>query len=288
MIFISNSAFIAGIFPDFNRNNPLVFYKSVLRVEDIIATTYNSSRPGINLWNPDTSSVWESGGGSGSAEFTIVLNNVGSTQVNYIAICRHNLADQSWTVTYERSNDGGSTWTAITGASHAIVDNTPHVVFFNPVSSANFRIRLNCTATTINPAVISHVKMGVATPLQRRIYSGIEPSITTKKRVIENGSENGQYLGQVTLRSYREAQIQQQNNTSQFVRDEVIDFINHCNGEPFYTDSAASTFVYAWRPTKRPAELVYGWATSISYPVNTNGTESGGMMDWSVNIGATS
>lgn len=277
-------------------NNPLVFYRSYLRPEDIVATGYNLDRPPINMWNPDTASAWESdfyaGSPSASATEYITLNNATGIPAEYIAIAGHNLGDQMWKVLIESSVDAGSTWSPI-ATEQTILTNDPIVFFFNAQpAGAIFRIRFSLTIAgspaVINPAVIAHVKLGVPLVLYRRIFSGFEPSLVKKSKTIQNGSDSGQYLGQVVIRSYRDTgDIDQKNQPYAHVRSDIIPFLNHCNGLPYFANTAATTFIFAWRPVKHPSELVYAWATDIRYPANESGNSDGGYMAWGISVGAT-
>lgn len=297
MIYINNANWAnqTYAFAGQTVNNPLIFYRSVLRPHDIVASTYAGDRPPVNMWNPDTASVWQGGSYSGSPSVSateyITLANPTTSMVNYVAIAGHNLGDQMWTCQIERSLNDGSTWTAITSAQ-TILSNEPIVFFFDSQNILSiFRIKLSLTVTgspaLIKPAIIAHIKMGVPLVLYRRIFSGFEPSLIKKSKTIHNGSDSGQYLGQVVIRSYREtSEIQQKNQPYQYVRNEIVPFLNHCNGQPFFTDTAASTFIAAWRPQKHPSELVYGWATDIKYPTNESGNSAGGFMEWGISVGA--
>ena len=67
--------------------------------------------------------------------------------------------------------------------------------------------------------------------LQRRIYAGHKPARITKMvKKTTYGSETGQYLGQVVHRSYNKTELQQENNSPQFVREKIKPFIEHING----------------------------------------------------------
>lgn len=299
MIYITNSAWANETYAPYAKlNNPLVFYKSNLRVGDISATTFNPNRPALNMWNPDSASVWESDTYSGdpsvTASVTITLAESASSQVDYIAMAGHNLGDQSWQYSIWLST--GDPFVQIT-PTRTVLSNEPIVEFFDgdlfdpQLDNATFQIRLTKTLTgspaVINPAVIAHIKMGQAFPLYRRIFSGFEPSLMKKSKTIQNGSDSGQYLGQVVIRSYREtSEINQQNQPYEFVRDEVVPFLEHCQGDPYYADTADSTFIIAWRPQKHPSELVYAWATDIKYPANESGNSDGGYMQWGISVGA--
>lgn len=290
-ILISNLAFLTSIGQQ-NSNNPLVFYKSILLPEDITADEWEINRPAVNLWNPDTSSFWQgtSASGSPAASSTqyIYLANPNGLIVDYIAVAKHNLGSLLFNYTIQFSNDG-VTWGDLY-ASRLITNDGPIIDYFNSATSRIFRIKLTKTLlgspATIAPPIIAHIKMGRATILQRRNFTGHKPPINTSKKIIKNGSDSGQYLGSVVVRSYRTGQIQQENNTGDFVREEVAPFIDHCNGTPAIDGTAPSTFFYAWRPSDHPDEVIYAWADDIQTPENQGGNLSGGFMKWGMTLGA--
>lgn len=285
MIYITNAAWIGQAYLPYAKiNNPLVFYRSLLRPQDIVAPWPNPNRPPVNMWNPDSASIWS---GQTTGRQYITLNNASGSFVDYIAIAAHNLWQFLYNVSVERSTDAGSTWSTLSGP-YSITGSEP-IVFFFPaqVVSTIFRLRIDRTNPAADPPMIAHIKMGRAFPLYRRIFSGFEPSLMKKSKTIQNGSDSGQYLGQVVIRSYREtSDLIQKNQPINFVRNEVIPFLRHCNGEPVVANTAASTFIIAWRPQRHPSELVYGWATDINYPKNETGNSQGGFMEWSISVGA--
>lgn len=296
MIYISNTAWAAETYKSYAKiNNPLVFYRSFLRPQDISASTFSVNRPALNMWNPDTASAWESddyaGSPSASATEYITLNNPTGLAASYVAIAGHNLGSQMWVVQIEGSTNSGGSWSPITSAQ-TILNNDPIVFFFNDQpTNTLFRIKISLTKSgspaIITPAIISHVKLGTPLVLYRRIFSGFEPSLVKKAKTIQNGSDSGQYLGQVIIRTYRDVgEIEQKNQPNDFVRSDIVPFLNHCNGQAYFTDTAASTFILAWRPAKHPAELIYGWATDIKYPSNDQGNSVGGYMTWGITVGA--
>ena len=91
-IYISNSLYLSGS-GDYNANNPIVGYHSVLTPDDITVDGTTSIRPAFNAWTPDTALVWEGQAYSGtSATLTqyVTLANTNNVLVDYIGIGRHN------------------------------------------------------------------------------------------------------------------------------------------------------------------------------------------------------
>ena len=293
-IYISNSIYLnGGLGADFNGNNPIVGYDSILQPQDIQADEFTPGRPAINMWTPDTSSVWEgitvSGSPSVATTQYITLANSNNRPVDYVGIARHNFGDVGYTYTLQHSVDGGAVWDNIS-TPRIVGNNNAIIEYFDVKTSGLFRIELSKTLAgspaVIAGPVIAHIKLGRALVLQRRIYVGHEPTIIDKVKTITNGSDSGQYLGKIIVRSYRSASISQDNNTPAFVREKVVPFLNHCNGQVVINNTSPTTFFFSWRPTAYPLEVAYCWAEDISYPENSGSDGLGGRMKWSVSCGA--
>ncbi len=291
-IYISNALYISGgLGADINENNPIIGWHSVLTPSDIIATEYFSGKSAVNMWNPDTSSVWEgetvSDTPSVSTTQYIELINSDNAPIDYIGVARHNLGTVGFTYTIQHSTNGGSSWSNVTtprviGTDSAILD------YFDQLLSGNFRIKLEKSASgfpaAIQGPIVAHIKMGVALILQRRIYAGHKPPLVAKVRKISNGSESGQYLGAIITRSYHTSEIEQQNNSPSFVRTYIKPFLNHINGHSVNTNTAPCSFFFSWRPGDYPDEIVYGWTTDNVEPENQGGDSMGGRMKWGLSM----
>lgn len=288
-IYISNSLYInGGLGDDFNANNPIIGYHSVLTPDDITVTGTSSVRPPINAWTPDTALVWEGQAYSGaSATLTQYLDlaNPNQSEVDYIAIGRHNFYTGGYTYTVQASADGVS-WDNVT-SPNSVGTNDAIIHYFNVRNNPYFRIKITRTGTDIPAPIIGHVKLGVALVLQRRIYVGHRPATLAKnvKKTIY-GSESGQYLGQIVHRSYYTSEINQENNSPLFVRTKIVPFINHVNGHTVTANTSPATFFFAWRPSDYPSEVIYGWTSDNIQPENKGGDRLGGRMSWSCSMEA--
>lgn len=289
-IYISNSLFLSQTLgSDFNANNPIIGYHSILTPSSITAPVSVSVRPAINAWSPDTSLVWEGEAYSGaSTTFTQYLHlaNTGSESVDYIGIARHNFGSEAYEYTIQSSDDGGTNW--IDRSTPKIVSKDDAILeFFDARTSGIFRIKIEKTGTDIAAPIIGHVKLGRALVLQRRIYTGHEPATLARNvKKTTYGSESGQYLGQVVHRSYYKTSLTQENNSPAFVRNSVVPFINHVNGHNVVSDTAPATFFFAWRPSDYPDEVIYGWTNDNIQPENQGGDSMGGRMKWGMSIEA--
>ena len=288
-IYISNSLYISGsLGDDYNLNNPIIGYHSILLPGQISAPISTSVRPAVNAWTPDTAQVWEGQAYSGvSATLSqyLLLENPDAQLVDYIGIARHNFYTGGYTVTIQASNDMVS-WDNV-AAPTAYNSNDSILYYFNARASLYFRIKIDKTGTDIIAPIIGHVKLGNVLVLQRRIYVGHQPATLTKYvKKSSYGSENGQYLGQIVQRSYYKTEIKQENNSPAFVRSKIVPFINHVNGQSVVNDTAPATFFFAWRPGDYPTEVVYGWTNDNIHPENSGGDKMGGRMSWNCSVEA--
>lgn len=288
MIYISNNLFLTGLAEGINANNPLIGWHSILRPWDIVADEdpENPGRLAVNMWNPDTASVWSGESQASfpapiSVDYEILLNNPNNEVVDYLGIAKHNFGTQGYTYRFQESTDGGNTWGTITGPKIFGNDNAI-IEYFEPRTSGLFRILLQKTGNIVIGPIIAHIKLGEIMVLQRRIYVGHRPATLSRKvKRITNGSESGQYLGQEIVRSYYTASLEQRNNTPEYVRQEVKPFIDHVNGHNVVSDTAPSTFFFAWRPGDYPDEVIYAWTRDNIEPENE---QSNGLMKWSFDM----
>ncbi len=286
-IYITNSSFLGGSGDDFNANNPIVGYHSVLTPSDITAPL-GSSRPGINMWSPDTSVSWL---GDDNSTQSVTLSNTSNEIVNYLGIAKHNLASEEFEVKFQYFDGSGY----VDMSDFTIYSNDGSIMlYFDDSTYSSFRIVIR--STNLDPSdpaisnvrpIIGHVKLGKALVLQRRIYVGHRPATIAKKVArVTHGSENGQYLGQIVKRSFYTSEISQENNSPSFVREHIVPFINHINGDVVIEDTAPATFFFAWRPSDYPDEVVYGWTMDQISPENQGGDTMGGRMSWNCSIEA--
>lgn len=291
-IYISNSLFLNSLMgSDFNVNNPIIGWHSVLRPQDITASESPApGRPAVNMWAPDTATMWQGNSFAGDPALigtTVSLTNPGLVAVDYIGIARHNFGTGGYTITVQHSPSGsGLDWTNVT--TPRIVNTNDAIIFyFNALSSPLFRIKLEKLTSYYIAPIIAHIKMGIALVLQRRIYVGHKPATIAKRtRNITLGSENGQYLGQINVRSFYVDSIQQQNNTPVFVRQKIKPFIRHLNGDDVSNNTAQATFFFSWRPADYPEEITYCWAIEKPEPENQANDAMGGRMSWSMTMEA--
>lgn len=292
MIYISNALYVtAGIGPDYNENNPIIGYHSIITPSNLSVTGDMNLevRPVENAWSPDTYTAWEGGIYMGPpADKVIYLNiaNPNAENIDYIGIAKHNIGSGEYQFSIEESNDNAN-WTVLVSPK-TVPDDRAIVEYFDTTNSLYFRLKFFKANSALFPSVIiSHVKAGRALVLQRRIYVGHRPaSLTSMVRRQVLNSENGQYIGQIVKSRFNKTSCEQENVTPEYVRDKIVPFMKHVNGEVEINNTAPSTFFFAWRPSDYPDEVVYGWTNDNIQPENQGNDMLGGRMRFSFNIEA--
>lgn len=276
MINISNSLYISQL--DTLGDRPLIGWQSIVTTSNLSATSELTSRPLINMWNPDTNLYWESDTVPSSGLIYIYIENSLSKSIDYLGIARHNFGSAGIEYTLQESDDD-ITYTDVTTArtpsdDRAIVD------YFDQSNSAYYRIELNCGSTA---PIIGHIKLGASLILQRPMYVGHKPETLGRfRKSITNVSDTGQYLGQVVVRRWQRGEVRQQHTDPTWVREVLQEFIKHVALDRDDDDTAQGPFFFAWRPADYPLEVIYGWTDDEIQP--NNQMSYGGLMEYGFNV----
>lgn len=259
MIYISNALYLAAITTLGKR--PILGWQSIVTLANLNATSEDAERPIENAWNPDTSQYWQA---STDGTIHITIDNPNQDPVDYLGIARHNFGGAAVGFTLEES-DNGIDWTDVF-TEQFVDDNRAIVHYFDEISALHFRLKMVSDGT--NPR-IAHIKLGQALILPRPIYVGHSPStLSPRARRIVNGSETGQYLGQIVTRRWHESSCKQENLDPAWVRNNLFDFIQHTQNSLPDDGSAQGTFFWAWRPADYPREIIYAWTEDTIEPSN--------------------
>lgn len=279
MLYISNALYLAGVASNADTaNRPLIGWKSVLTVNDF--ESEDGEGAGV-LWSPSTYTTWESVAKTGDdIEFIVNLNNPTASPVDYVGIAGHNFHVIHVFYRIQHSFDG-VTWfnTTTLGLSS---DGGAIFLHFNSVTALYFRLYITTSTDEEINVSIAHIRMGQVLMLQREMYVGISP-FTLNKRVekVVTVSDGGKYLGSVATSTVNLYSIPQLDNLPDFVREEIDDFLDHCDLiGPSWNNGPDGTFFAAWRPGEYPDEVLYCHPpTQLQRPVNQR---NNGMMQWSI------
>jgi hypothetical protein len=78
-------------------------------------------------------------------------------------------------------------------------------------------------------------------------------------RIVNGRSESGDYLGRIVLSDALATQVDLQNMTPAWFRDNMLPFLEAAVSVPFF---------FAWRFNTYPGEVGYVWLTDDPKPVN--------------------
>jgi hypothetical protein len=259
------------------NDNPIVGWHSILRTQDISASSSLSSRPIINVWSPDTAMVWESNGDNPS----ITLANPNGVSLNYLSIIRHNLGSKDIEYRISVSADNITYTTGV--AQKAVADDSVILDFFSSTTAPYIRINFyQATSGAGNRPIIGHIKLGQLLQFQRGIYVGHKPAgLVLEAETIHQKSESGQYLGPITLRTWRKTSISQANNTPAFVHTYIKPFLAHANNTAVDNGTPQGAFVFAYKPVSYPSDVLYCWSKGTIRPTND---QPNGMMGFSFDV----
>jgi hypothetical protein len=269
MIHISNNLYLSS--QQAELGNPILGYQSIITIETVSADSDPDATPVVNLANEQTHQYWES---DSTDEQYLYFENTDLDPVDYIGIARHNFGTGQ--VAYQlQASDGDSpeTWVDIT------IDRIPAndraiMLFFDENSYPRYRLRLSPASTEPR---IAHVKLGQALVLPQSIYVGHRPvTLNRKTDIVNNTSENGQFLGRIQKRQYLMTSVNMTHIEPDFYRTYVDPFVEHAIGGAFF---------FAWRPLQYPNEIGYGWTDGDIGPENQM---PNGMMQFSFSMTAVS
>lgn len=272
MIYISNALYLANL--EAQGTKPVIGWHSIVTRDTIAATSQLTDRPVENLWTPDTSMCWE---GLSTGTMYITIDNPTAEPVNYIGIAKHNFGSGEVAYTLQESTDEFS-WTDVF-AEKVVTTDRAIIHHFDATDSPYFRLKMVATAEA---PIIAHLKLGSLLILERPMYVGHSPAtLSPKAKRIANGSESGQYLGQVVTRRWYQSECKQENCDPSWVRSNLVEFINHVQVGRNDDGTAQGTFFFAWRPADYPDEVIYGWTNDDIEPSNQR---ANGMMQYSFSI----
>lgn len=228
---------------------PLIAYNNLVTDSNISASFTLDGYPASNMAAPITFREWRASAGGGQW-ISIVLDGI--TQVDYVAIAKHNFGSGQIPVSIEDWTTGS----AVTIAGPVIpADDSPLLFRFSPRAMTLVKIFLNAVAAP-RAAVVYAGKLLV---MQRRIWVGHTPFPHGRKSSASRGwSESGQFLGSVLLGAWRETSAPFRLISPDWYRE---------NMDAFLAVAASTPFFFAWRPASYPLEVGFGGLTDDPVPV---------------------
>jgi hypothetical protein len=242
---ISNNLVLSATFA-LNANKPLVGWRNIVTVTNILADTGDVAHPVLNLANSSTALYWR-GANTTVQYITIAISQV--DPIDYVAVAGHNFGSGAIVVSVEGRSSMLDPFVEL-GQEMILANDGPVLFRFVPQSLAEIRLKLQPGSVIPQAAV---VYVGRLLILQRRIYVGhrVLP-FNRRANVVTGYSEEGQFLGRIVLSEMTESALDLKNITPAFYRTEM---------EPWLKSALQNPFFFAWRPGDYPMETGYCWAS---------------------------
>lgn len=221
---------------------PRIGYDNLLFGRPLSSFTATSSAPGYPpdaVARPDTAERWR--GQSSSDTLTIDLGATRS--FNYVGIAAHTLGSEGAELTVQ-------------GEKVIPADDTPILLLME--NRSDYQINLQIS---YGPASIGVVYVGQVLEVMRPVYGGHTPGTLSRDTKLNRSlSRGGQFLGQQIRRRGVSTELSLSNLSPEWYRDTFDPFVKHARRFPFFL---------AWRPTRFPDEVIYGWAPEDIQPSNS-------------------
>ncbi len=189
--------------------------------------------------------------------------NTAGQSVDYIGIARHNLNQIGLTVTVR--------YNGITVVNAVPISDVQALLFLQNEAVPD-DVEIIIKGATVAPQ-IGVIYIGKSLRLERNIYVGHTPIPYGRNRKTVNGvSENGQYLGEIVVRSNNATSVNLQNLTPTWYRSFL---------DPFFKLSPRIPCFWAWRPETYPDEVGYAW---VEGEPNMSNQRANGMVQVSWNF----
>ena len=251
--------------PSLSPNNGLLCWQNLVTPLDISTTSETPENPKENMANPSTSFAWQA---TSTADQNIDIA-VGGRIIDFIGIAGHNLQQEA-EIRVQYIVDG----VVFTVFDFGEFEIRSQAILFIVNEAAPDTVRLTVRGNN-EPPRIAVLSVGQGTRMERPIYVGHTPiTMGNQLTTIGSVSESGQYLGEIIRREKFTTNVQLQNITPDFMREQLL---------PFFQQRPRRPAFWAWRPQKYEAEVGYSWLVGNPRPVNQRGN---GMMQVSFDLDA--
>lgn len=245
-------------------NLPIIFWHNVVTTTNISTDSQDPDHPVTNLANPSLALKWRQDYTDSPVAMPdyITVNITGLGPINYIAIAGHNLGSINATVAVEGTGSGASPSHQdspdeaeyITG--YQPTDDSPIIFMFEEVETFMVRLRIESPGATA--AEIGVMYVGKATVLAEGIQADHTPlPLAHMRDTVSGQSENGTFLGRIVTRQWAESSATIANIEADWVRDELMPFLDFAAEYPFF---------WAWQPETYPEEVAFAWLSENPRP----------------------
>lgn len=234
-------------------NHPRIGYQTYTKDGALDASSAQDGFPALAAGIPNTYEYWR----PNALPAWLRCNAGAPVDVDYMGIAAHTLGTYGGTFRLEYSLDN-VIWQDASG-NMTVPDDTPIFVFFPSIFAQFWRLYLEDNGG--NPIPFVGVwYIGKVLTMPHEIYAGHSPINLSRQTVVRsNKSEGGQFLGRYIVRSGVATTISFKNLPAVWYR---------INFDPFVLEARKTPFFFAWRPTKFPSEVAFGWTNRDISPAN--------------------
>lgn len=241
------------------ENLPVIAWENIVTTANVDTTTEDEDHLAVNLANPGTYLKWRGGVNTAGQEFVTVT--VDTEEIDYIAIARHNLGTQQYTLAIEVNTGNSPDWTPISFTGGIVLtDDSPIIWQIDPQIVTGIRIKITTVGENATPPEIAVVYVGNTLTLERSIKVEVDHvPITLGRRtaVVSGMSESGNFVGRNVLNQHQET-------TAEFAWFDPTWY--RANFDPFVVEAKESPFFWAWSPDDYPEDVSYSWLIADPEP----------------------
>lgn len=233
--------------------NPSIGWHNLVTAANIAATSASALYPVSNLANPSTSTFMSWHSASTSNQYhTVTLD--GFTEVDYLAVARHNFGSAQIVVSVEANSGAGFVEVV---QEQLLADDAPVMFAFTALTPTAVRLRMQPSGTAPRAAVLYVGKL-LRLPRSIRVDARHTPfEMGRVTRIVNGRSENGNFLGRIVLSEMSQS-------IADFEWFEPIWYRTHFH--PFLQASKDTPFFFAWNPTEYVDEVGYAWMMEEPHP----------------------
>ena len=252
-----------------NPNSPRIGIENLSNKSNITTlSTTLATNPGWLTATPSTAERWK----SGAATYHVWIAEIGGQVFDYVGIAAHRgLVGQTIEIAYKV----GAAASVIIYGPKMVTRQEPIFIIVPPVGADQVFVRIyGLIAFEFEIGIIN---VGNTVALPRNIYVDHTPINLGRKtsRLVSN-SDNGQFLGQISLKSSTQSAVAMSNIPPDYYRTTIY--------ERFSLPAETLPFFWAWRPYSYPNEVGFCW---LNDDVNVNNSMANGYMSMNFSMTGT-
>ncbi len=226
-------------------------YTNLVKTGTVTVTSEATGYEKANAQSYKTSTWWQASA-AGTVYYYVDMGS--AVSVDSWGVAGHDLGDNSGTIKPQYSATGA--W----AGEELDLDTvqTPSATVFRKVASQSARYYRFEIVSTGSASFIGNLFLGVALALPKGMPAGFAPAnLNRDRKIYNNMSEGGNYLGRVLIKKGAKVTINQKNITRSWIDSSWASLINHIELYPFY---------FAWDTTNHPSDMAYCMVNKVTHP----------------------